>query len=83
MTLFFYKSALCPRCALAGRYLDEIAQHHPGIKIEKIDILTSPSRCWQDGIRIIPALSTGEAKLPMLWPSRKAIIDFLYENKVI
>ncbi len=77
MTLFFYKSALCPRCMLAGKYLLEIARKNPDLKIETIDIITAPGRARQQNIRMIPTIIAREQRLAMLWPTKKAIADFL------
>lgn len=44
---------------MADRALTKILKDYPDIKVEKIDIVTNPARAWNDGIRMIPALKSG------------------------
>ena len=44
---------------MADRALSKILKDYPEINIEKIDIVTNPARAWKDGIRMIPALKSG------------------------
>ncbi len=83
MTLFFYTSALCPRCHIARKILQDIAAENPQLQIETIDILSAPQKAFQDKIRMIPAISTGKNQLFMLWPTKKAITNFLASNGCI
>lgn len=77
MPLILYKSALCPRCAAAARALKRLAATDPTLRIEEVDILTSPRRAWRDGIRMIPAVKDGDRLLSGLLLSEKAIADFI------
>ncbi len=83
MNLLFYKSTLCPRCHIAQKYLQEATQHCPELKIETVDIVTSAQRFRRDGIRMIPTIAIEGKRLSMLWPTKKAIYNFLHENGVI
>lgn len=83
MTIVIYKSALCPRCYLAERYLRELTTPHPEVSIETIDIATAFSRFRRDGIRMIPALRIGDKTLTMVFPTRKDIRQFLQENQLL
>jgi len=81
MLITLYKSALCPRCHLAGKYLREISLSDPQIQIEEIDILAAPRQSWNDGIRMIPALKIDNNILTALFLSRSAIADFITGHK--
>lgn len=81
MQIIFYKSNLCPRCAMAGRHLRALSAENPDFDVEEVDIITSPRRAWRDGIRMVPALRVGEKVLSGLYLSRETIIDFLAREK--
>lgn len=81
MHITLYKSMLCPRCHLAGKYLLEITSHNPEIQVEEVDILAAPRRSWNDGIRMIPALKIDNHILSALFMSRTNIADFIARNK--
>ena len=59
------------------RVLTEILDEFPDIQVEKIDIVTNPSRAWKDGIRMIPALRNGDRTLSGFLPKENEIRDFL------
>ena len=77
MHIRFYKSALCPRCYFSQKYLLEIAEEHPDLRVEIIDVASAPRRSWSDGIRMIPALKIDEDVLSGLLLGRAEIADFI------
>jgi hypothetical protein len=81
MLITLYKSTLCPRCHLAGKYLREICASDAHIHIQEIDILAAPRQSWNDGIRMIPALKIDNNILTALFLSRSAIADFIAGHK--
>ncbi len=83
MVLLLYKSALCPRCHLTRKYLEELLTSHPQVEIQTVDIATSPRRFRRDGITMIPTLRIGENRLAMLVPTRERIRDFLVHTQLL
>ena len=81
MQIILYRSNLCPRCFLAKKYLLQITGDNPEIQIEEVDILGSPQRCLQDGIRMVPALVIGDDKLSGAFLSKKAIKAFINHHR--
>ncbi len=82
MKIILYRSNLCPRCFLAKKNLLGITGNDPDIQIEEVDILGSPQRCLQDGIRMVPALVIGKDKLSGVFLSKKAIKTFINRHQV-
>ncbi len=81
MKITLYRSNICPRCFLARKYLLEIVGDDPDIQIEEVDILGSPQRCLQDGIRMVPALVIDKDKLSGIFLSKKVIQAFINRHK--
>lgn len=81
MHITFYRSALCPRCHIAKRYLFGITSKIPGITVENVDIATAPLRTWKDGIRMIPAIKIDSRILSGVLLSRDNIADFIAHRK--
>lgn len=77
----FYRSTLCPRCHIARKYLLQLTSADSSIQIEEIDILSSPRRSWQDGIRMIPALKIGGQVLSGLYLNKHAIAAFIAQHQ--
>ncbi len=77
MHIIFYKSKLCPRCFLVKMELLAICQEHPHLRIEEIEILTSPLRAFKDGIKMVPALKIGDDILSGIYLSKKKILEFV------
>ncbi len=77
MHVTLYKSALCPRCHLARKYLREIISENPEIILQEIDVVKAPRRSWNDGIRMIPALKIDNHVLGALYLSKSAIAEFI------
>ena len=80
MRITFYKSSLCPRCYLAGKWLKELAGNRSDVEIVSVDVLTAPARTHADGVRMIPALIIGNRRLSGLFLTREAIRKFLVDN---
>ncbi len=80
MLITLYKSTLCPRCHLAGKYLREIAAVDPEIQIKEVDVLTAPRRSWHAGIRMIPALKIDNHIMSGFLMSRTSIAAFIAEH---
>lgn len=80
MQIIFYKSSLCPRCHRARKHLSELLNEYSGHDLEIVDILSEPLRSWQDGIRMIPAITAGNKKLSGVYLTRKNIADFLAQT---
>ena len=81
MHITLYRSMLCPRCHLAGKYVREITSHDPEIKVEEIDIMAAPRQSWNEGIRMIPALKIDNHILSALFLSKIDIADFITKHK--
>jgi hypothetical protein len=81
MLITLYKSILCPRCRLAGKYLLEIASLDPEIQVQAVDVLTAPRQSWNDGIRMIPALKIDNHIMSALFMSKTDIAAFINEHK--
>lgn len=81
MHITFYRSAICPRCHFAKRYLAEITSETPEIIVENVDIVTAPIRAWKDGIRMVPALKIDRRILSGMLLSRDNIADFIAHRK--
>lgn len=77
MKITLYKSSLCPRCHLARKSLERLQAVHPDIELEFVDILASPLRALRDGIRMIPALKSGEQRLCGIFLDNQAIAAFV------
>lgn len=76
-----YRSRLCPRCKMAGKHLHELQEELGTFTIDEVDILTNPSRTWQAGIRMIPALKTDNRVLSGLYLTKQAIRAFVTGEK--
>jgi len=81
MHITFYRSALCPRCHLAKRYLTEITSRMQEIDVEYVNIVSAPLRAWNDGIRMVPALKIDTRILSGMLLSRDNIADFIAHSK--
>ena len=77
MNVTLYKSSLCPRCHLARKYLEQLKADQPDLEIEYVDILASPRRTLSDGVRMIPAVKSGQDILSGIYLDKKTIAAFL------
>lgn len=73
----FYRSALCPRCHMAGKHLLALQKQYGDFHIDEVDIMVNPLRTWQDGIRMIPAIKIDAKILSGLYLGREAIEQFI------
>jgi hypothetical protein len=62
---------------LVGRELTKLQKEFPDLIIEKIDILASPGKALQAGIKMIPTLQTGNDKLSGIFLGRDDIRNFV------
>lgn len=81
MEIKFYRSLLCPRCYMAGRYLREIAGEDPTLSITEIEFTTQPITSWRRGIHMIPALQIEGQILCGIYLSKIQIMDFVQQAK--
>ncbi len=77
MHITFYHTALCPRCRLVRRALEDIAEKRGDMEIEAIDVLRRPRVALRSGIRMIPALQINDRVLSGLYLKRKRIRQFI------
>lgn len=82
MKITLYRSLLCPRCHMAGKYLHEIAGEDPTLSIKEIEVTTHPIKIWQQGIRLIPALQIEQQTLSGLYLTKKQIKNFIQRSKL-
>ncbi|MBM9605818.1 hypothetical protein [Desulfopila inferna] len=82
MHIILYRSILCPRCFMAGRYLREIAAEDTSIVIEEVDVMQHPQRTWKEGIRCIPALRIRDTTLSGIYLNKEQIRRFIQKNQV-
>jgi hypothetical protein len=67
---------------LVGRELTKLQKEFPDLIIEKIDILASPGKALQAGIKMIPTLQTGNDKLSGIFLGRDDIRNFVTDVMV-
>lgn len=48
---------------LVRRELNRLRQEYPALKVEEVDVVANPLLAWRSGIRMIPALRTGDELL--------------------
>ncbi len=77
MKIEYYKSAICPRCAVVTRTLAELEAKHPELEIERMEIFTHPARTLKAGVRGIPALRVGDDLQSWFLPKREEVLEFL------
>lgn len=80
MKITLYKSALCPRCHAVRAMLKEFQQRHPDVELKEVELLSSPLKTLQAGVRMIPAVELGGQRLAMVLPDRTRLFAFLEEN---
>ena len=77
MLITLYKSSLCPRCYFAKKALLELVKKNPSLRVEEVDILTSPGKTFRSGITMIPAIKIGNKMLSSIYLSPKKIDEFV------
>ncbi len=55
-------------------------EEFPSVEVEKIDVITHPGKAWNDKIRMIPALKTGQDILSGILLSEEQIRNFIRKN---
>jgi len=83
MEVTFYKQALCPRCHLAAKHLQELLKQTDGFILEEVDIVAQPLRSWRDGIRMIPAIKVGDDILSGIYLTKPSIEKFLKDKAIL
>ena len=76
-TLTFYRSAICPRCHMAGRSLAKLLAEFPDVTLDEVEFLTNRERAKADGVRQIPTLVSGDRKLSGFYLTQNRIRRFL------
>lgn len=77
MKITLYKSSLCLRCHFTRKALEELVADRSDITLEYVDVLSSPRRMVNDGIRMIPALVCGDKRLSGIWLGRDQLKKYL------
>ena len=62
---------------MADRVLTRLLEEYSGVEIERVDVLTNPSRTWNEGIRMIPALRSENESLSGVLLNEDKIRRFL------
>jgi len=62
--------------------LTKLQEEDSDLKITKIDVVTNPLQTWKNGIRMFPALKSGEKVLSGVLLSGKEIRKFIDEAKL-
>jgi len=83
MLISFYHISLCPRCGNTRKHLQELLGSSYSQTVTELNILKHPRRAGQDGIKMVPAITCGEASISGLILSHRSIRNFLEENGVI
>lgn len=65
---------------MTGKILSHLQNNYPAMSLTVIDVVTHPLLTWNSGIRMIPALKTGEAILAGVMLGEERVRDFLDEN---
>jgi glutaredoxin len=80
MTILFYHSSICPRCARARKYLQRLLGQTYSAEVIEIDSLKHPLKAWRAGIRMIPALKCKQEVISGLLLSEAQIREFLQRH---
>lgn len=80
MKITLYKSSLCPRCYFAKKALEECTRSQADVELEYVDIISSPKRVVQDGIKMIPAIKVGNRVLSGIFLTKAQIATFFAEE---
>jgi predicted DsbA family dithiol-disulfide isomerase len=73
----FYRSAICPRCHVAGLSLKRLLADFPDVEIRQVEFLTNRKRAREDGVDQIPSFVAGDKKLSGFYLTKKRIRGFL------
>lgn len=80
MSIIFYHSSICPRCARARKYLQQLLGQTYDTGVTEIDSLKHPLKSWRAGIRMIPALQYNQEVISGLLLSEAQIRKFLQRH---
>ncbi len=80
-TITLYKSALCPRCHMAAKYLHQLAEDDRSLQVIEVDVFLHPVDFLSQGIRLIPAIKTDDRWLHGVYLTRQKIEAFLYAQQ--
>ena len=64
---------------MVGRELTKLREQYPHVKVEEKDVVLHPAQAWNDGIRMIPALKSGDKILSGIFLSDEQITNFIKE----
>jgi len=81
MKITLYRSVLCPRCYMAGKYLHEIAREDASITIKEVEVTTQPIKTWRQGIHSIPTLQIEQLTLSGIYLTKTRIRNFIQQVK--
>ncbi len=62
---------------MAGLSLSRLLRDFPNITVRKVEYLANLGRSRKEGVRLIPALVSGDKKLSGVYLSKKKIRQFL------
>ncbi len=62
---------------MAKKALDELLTDRPDILLEEVEILSSPLRALKNGVKLIPALKSGEEQISGIFLSKGKIKAFI------
>lgn len=81
MKIELYKSALCPRCAYAGKILKKLQKEDESIEIITYDIATNIKAFKDASITIIPSIKLNSKKQSWILPKEDEIKKFISKYK--
>lgn len=76
-TVTFYHSVICPRCAIAKLALAALLPGFPDVVVERVEVLTNRALTRDAGVRMTPALVSGDRRLSGFVLTKGAIRRFL------
>ena len=77
MEVTYYHSVICPRCQMAGLFLNQLKSEFPDLRVKKIEILANQRLARSEGVKMIPSLVCGQNKLSGFYLTKKRIKKFL------
>jgi hypothetical protein len=76
-TVTFYHSVVCPPCRLTSLFLRSLLADYPGVRSERVELLTNQKAAHDAGVRSISAFVSGGQRLSGLLISRSRLRRFL------
>ena len=74
--VFFYNSAICPRCQISKLALASVLKEFPEITIKPVEYLKNIKSARDAEVKTIPALLCGDRKLSGIIFTRKRLRHF-------